>query len=423
METAPGKEQVILVGVVGPGNDKTEVEETLDELANLAESAGAEVSEIIFQNVKQYDPASHIGKGKAEEIARYIRENGADAVIFDNDLTPAQVKNLSGIFKRKVIDRTGLILEIFAQNAKTRESKTQVEMALLEYQLPRLTGQWTHLERQVGGIGVRGPGETQLETDRRIVRRRMKKLAVDLDSIEKQRSIRRVRRRNIYKATIVGYTNAGKSTLFNTLTQAGARVEDSLFATLDSTVRRLELANGKILLLGDTVGFIRKLPHSLIASFRSTFGVVRDADLLLHLVDLSHEHYDHHIESVNAVLKEMGLERIPVILLFNKIDLVKDDNVMMQAKINYPYAVFISASRGVGIAKLIETISKRAAEGFTIREFKIPVNDTRSISRLYEMGQVLDQTYNDSFTIINVRLSARNAAKFDSLANQSAGEP
>ncbi len=416
LETTPKKETVILVGAVGPRHDRAEVEETIDELESLAVSAGTEVKSRFIQNIRKYDPAYFIGKGKALELADKIQQNGIDTIVFDDDLTPAQVKNLSAVIKRKIVDRTGLILEIFAQNARTSEAKTQVEMAQLEYQLPRLTGQWSHLERQVGGIGVRGPGETQLETDRRLVRRRIKKLTSDLHAIEKQRSVRRSRRREIFKATLVGYTNAGKSTLFNTLTDAGALVEDRLFATLDSTVRRLELENSLALLLADTVGFIRKLPHSLIASFRSTLGVVQDAVVLLHVVDVNHENYEHQIEAVNGVLKEMKLEKRPVILIFNKIDLVESQEVLLRAKTAYPDAVFISAGRGIGIGKLIELISNKATEGFTVEKFKIPVNDARSIAKLHELGHVIAQEYNEDSCILRVRLSNQNASKFRSLA-------
>jgi len=412
--TTPEKENVILIGAACPWSDRSEIEATIDELANLAESAGAEIKSRIIQNVKRFDPAYFIGKGKAQEIAGLIRDNGVDAVIFDDDLTPAQVKNLSNVIKRKIIDRTGLILEIFAQNARTREAKVQVEIAQLEYQLPRLTGQWSHLERQVGGIGVRGPGETQLETDRRLVRKRLKKLTADLQAIDKQRNLRQSRRKNIFKATLVGYTNAGKSTLFNAITDAGALVEDRLFATLDSTVRRLELENNQILLLADTVGFIRKLPHSLIASFRSTLGVVRDADVLLHVVDLSSSNYGQQIEAVNAVLKDLNIDKKPVILVFNKIDLVDNNEILQRAKGEFPKAVFISAGRGIGINGLLGIISAKASEGFSVREYSIPVSDSKTISQLYELGDVIGQTFNGDYTRLRVRISMYNAAIFES---------
>jgi len=411
-QTSCEKERVILIGTVRPGAERADVEETMNELEHLAVSAGAEVTARAIQSINRYDPAFFIGKGKAGEIAKLIKRNIVDTVIFDDDLTPAQVKKLSALIGRKIIDRTGLILEIFAQNARTREAKAQVELAQLRYQLPRLAGQWSHLERQVGGIGVRGPGETQLETDRRIVRRRIKRLAADLEVIERQRFMRRTRRTHLYKTTLVGYTNAGKSTLFNTLTDAGALVEDRLFATLDSTVRRLELDNRQVLLLADTVGFIRKLPHSLIASFRSTLGVVRDADMLLHVIDLAAPRYERQIDAVNGVLKEMGLESKPVLPVFNKIDAVADDCVLREAKLRYPGAVFVSALRGIGTAKLIHTINRHALKNYTVEDFILPVHETRTIARLCAAGDVLEQTYNSEFVSLRVRLSARNAPKF-----------
>lgn len=415
MSLTPEKEKVILVGAEGPWSDGYEVEETVRELESLSESAGAEVSATVIQRIRRRDPAYFIGKGKAGQIAEQVQHSKIDAVIFDDDLTPAQAKNLSNIIKRKIIDRTGLILEIFAQNARTREAKVQVEIAQLEYQLPRLTGQWTHLERQVGGIGVRGPGETQLETDKRLVRQRLKKLSLELEDIDKQRSLRRSKRQETFKATLVGYTNAGKSTLFNALTDAGILVQDRLFATLDSTVRRLELENKRVLLMADTVGFIRKLPHSLIASFRSTLGVVSDADLLIHVIDLSSRYYEHQIEAVNAVLKDMGLQQKPTLLVFNKIDQVTDDEKIKHVRTEYPEAVLISAGRGIGINRLLDIISVKATEGFVVTEYTIPVEETKKIAKLYSLSDVIEQKYNNNTTRIKVRISSRNSAIFESI--------
>lgn len=409
------KERVFLTGIIPPGVLREEVEESVDELALLAESAGAEVCGRFYQSLKGYDPAYFIGKGKAAQIAEKIQGSGVDTIIFDDDLTPAQVKNLGTIINKKIIDRTGLILEIFAQNARTKEAKTQVELAQLQYILPRLTRQWKHLERQIGGIGVRaGMGETQLEVDRRLIRTRIKKLKEDLKSIDNQRAVSRKRRGHLFKATLIGYTNAGKSTLFNALTPLSGTeilVADRLFATLDSTVRRLQLEDHQVMLLADTVGFIRKLPHSLIASFRSTFGVVQDADLLLNVIDVSHPNYEEHIKAVKNVLKEMNLDTKPVINIFNKIDLVKDGTVIQDAKQRYPDAVFVSALRGIGLRNVISVVSAAASARFSVKEFTLPIHDSKNIARLFNYGEVLDQTYNGGYTSLKVRLSLENAAK------------
>ena len=410
------KERVVLFGTSGRGVSRIEAEETVDELALLAESAGAEVCDRFFQALKQYDPAYYIGKGKAAQLAERIKGIGVDTVIFDDDLVPAQMKNLEKVVEKKIIDRTGLILEIFAQNARTHEARTQVELARLQYLLPRLTRRWKHLERQVGGIGVRaGMGETQLEVDRRLVRNKIKRLNEDLKSIDNQRTIRRKRRRDLFKTTLVGYTNAGKSTLFNALTEADIPVADRLFATLDSTVRRLKIDDHQTILLADTVGFIRKLPHSLIASFRSTLGVVQDADLLLNVVDMSHPCYEAHIEAVENVLKEMNLSSRPVIHVFNKLDLVDNEKVLYDARQRYPGAVFVSAARGIGLVKVNRVISDAVASNFAVQEFTLPVCDSRNIARLFDYGQVLEQTNNGDYTSLRVRLSRENAAKLRSL--------
>jgi len=299
------------------------------------------------------DPATFIGRGKVQDIAA---SNGQfDLVIFDDDLSPAQANALERMIGKRVIDRSGLILDIFARRARTREARTQVELAQLQYLLPRLTGRWRHLERQAGGIGLRGPGETQLETDRRLVNTRIAKLKNELKRIERQRSTQRRRRRDLFKIAIVGYTNAGKSTLLNALTDAQVFVEDRLFATLDATVRSMKGRDTEQILLIDTVGFIRKLPHHLVASFKSTLEETVIADLLLHIVDLSHPHYPDQMQQVARTLEEMGLKDRPLQVVFNKLDKVEYTAEIERAKAEHPDAEFISALRGIGI----DTLKKR----------------------------------------------------------------
>ena len=274
---------------------RTQAMDSLDELALLADTAGAVVVDCVLQDKKMLDPATFIGKGKVHQLSKIVIEKDIAVVLFDEDLTPVQVKNLEKEIKRKIIDRSGLILDIFARRARTREAQTQVELAQLQYLLPRLTRQWTHLSRQEGGIGTRGPGETQLEVDRRMIRKKIDRLRVALGKIELQRGVRRKRRWDFIKIALVGYTNVGKSSLLNALADTEVFVEDRLFATLDATIRTVSLEAHQKILLIDTVGFIRKLPHHLVASFRSTLEETIEADILLHVVDLSHAHFEEQI--------------------------------------------------------------------------------------------------------------------------------
>jgi len=381
------KEKAILVGVKLPSVDRFYTKESLEELKLLAETAGAEVLDRVIQERHRLDPAFFIGKGKADQIADLSRRRGANVIIFDDDLSPAQVYNLEKKINLKVIDRSTLILDIFAKRAKTKESKIQVELAQLKYLLPRLTRGWTHLSRQWGGIGTKGPGETQLETDRRRVRRKILDLEKSLVKIDRERTVQRKRRKDMFSegcvsggsVTLVGYTNAGKSTLFNQLTRASAKVEKKLFSTLDSTTRLIRFAkdgkhyNDLKIVLTDTIGFIRKLPHHLVASFKSTLDEARLADLLLHVVDISHPDFAQQINKVNQVLSELGALDRPTIMVYNKIDRL--DGFMPPSPgfpINencipslYPYfynsdqkenGIFISAEKEIGINDLIGRI-------------------------------------------------------------------
>lgn len=350
------KEKALLVGVNLRGKKLWETEDHLHELALLADTAGAEVIHSFIQRRNQVDPAYFIGKGKCQEISAMASELDVDLIIFDDDLTPAQTRNLDKLFNLRIIDRTGLILDIFARRARTREAKIEVELAQLNYLLPRLTGHWVHLSRQVGGIGVRGPGETQLETDRRLVRRRIDVLKKSLKKIAQGRMTRRNRRKQFPLVSLVGYTNAGKSTLLNTLTNSDVFVEDKLFATLDPAVRSVQYEPGKKIIFTDTVGFIRKLPHHLVESFKSTLEEVTAAELLLNVVDISHPRYLEQMEGVQDVLETLGAVEKPVLMVFNKIDAIKSDSVIQSARERFSDAVFISAIRKIGINDLKEAV-------------------------------------------------------------------
>jgi hypothetical protein len=312
-------EKVVLVGVITSTQNEDKVNEYLDELAFLTYTAGGEVIKRFTQRMEAPHPKTFIGTGKMEELAQFVEENDIGTVIFDDELTPAQQNNIEKILRKKILDRTTLILDIFAQRAQTSYARTQVELAQYQYLLPRLTGLWTHLERQRGGIGMRGPGETEIETDRRIVRDRIALLKRKLETIDKQMATQRGNRGALVRVALIGYTNVGKSTLMNLISKSDVFAEDKLFATLDTTVRKVVIGNLPFL-LSDTVGFIRKLPTQLIESFKSTLDEVRDADLLLHIVDISHTNFEEHIASVNQILSEIKSLEKPTIMVFNKID-------------------------------------------------------------------------------------------------------
>ncbi|MDN3708775.1 GTPase HflX [Myroides ceti] len=318
-------EKAIIVGLITQQQNEEKLNEYLDELAFLTYTAGGEVIKRFTQKVDKPNPKTFVGTGKLEEIELYVKENAVDTVIFDDELSPAQQKNLSKLLDCKVLDRTNLILDIFAQRAQTSYARTQVELAQFQYLLPRLTGMWTHLERQRGGIGMRGPGETEIETDRRIVRDRISLLKEKLQTIDKQMAVQRSNRGALVRVALVGYTNVGKSTLMNAIGKSEVFVENKLFATLDTTVRKVVIKNLPFL-LSDTVGFIRKLPTQLVESFKSTLDEVREADLLLHVVDISHHDFEEHIASVNQILKDIKSDDKPTIMVFNKIDAYKPEN-------------------------------------------------------------------------------------------------
>jgi GTP-binding protein HflX len=389
-------ERVFLVGVELKSRDRAALRDSLVELGELAATAGGEIIGEGLQKTESLNPATFIGKGKAEEFADFCRRQEVDTVIFDDDLSPAQSRNLEKIFNCKILDRTSLILDIFAQRARTREGKLQIELAQLQHLLPRLTKYWGHLSRQKGGIGMRGgEGETQLETDRRRVQDRIAKISRELEMVRQQRGIQRNgRQRNNWPlASIVGYTNAGKSTLLNALTGADVLVKDILFATLDPTTRRLKLPTNQNVLLTDTVGFIRKLPHGLVEAFKATLEEVVQADLLLHVVDVSHPQAEEQIAAVNAVLAEIGAGEKTTLMVFNKMDLPHDQGALNRLQERHPHAVAISAVTGEGITSLLAEVGTQLRPKREFLELRVPHEQAAVIARLHKVGQVISRSY------------------------------
>jgi len=416
------KERAILVGVVHNRQDRDLVDEYLDELALLADTAGAEVLYRVIQERDAINPGYFIGKGKVDFLAKLVSEQQADVVIFDEDLTPAQARNLEEECKTKIIDRSGLILDIFARRAKTREAKTQVELAQLQYLLPRLTRRWTHLSRQAGGVGIglRGPGETQLEVDRRMIRKRIATLSQELEKISQQRALRRRRRTDLFNVALLGYTNVGKSTLMNTLTTSEVFVEDRLFATLDSTVRLLDHAGDQKILLIDTVGFVRKLPHHLVASFKSTLEETAEADLLIHIVDCSHPHFRDQMHVINGVMKELHIDDRPVVTVFNKIDLVEDKSRLREIKDEFEGSFLISAQRGLFIEDLRQEIIKFATEHSITTNIKVNLSEQKLLASIYEWARVLNREYEDGYVQLQIRFPSTMERKFKQLVEDGA---
>ena len=378
LETAKKQETAVMVAVITQNQRPEQAEEYLDELAFLAHTAGAKVLFRFTQKLTYPNPRTYIGEGKLEEISEYVIAHEIDIVIFDDELSPSQIRNLEGTLKCKILDRSNMILDIFASRAKTAQAKFQVELAQAQYMLPRLTRMWTHLSKHKGGIGMKGPGETEIETDRRVLREKITKLKERLDLINKQADTRRRNRDEKVRVALVGYTNVGKSTLMNVLTKSDVFAEDKLFATLDSTVRKVDWA-GCSFLLSDTVGFIRKLPHQLIECFKSTLDEIREADILLHIVDISHANFEEQIHVVSETLKEIKAHDKRVLLVFNKIDKLKEpfilDEETLESKQAYieqlkntwmakenMQVVFISAAKKLNIEELRELLSEQVKE-------------------------------------------------------------
>jgi GTP-binding protein HflX len=403
-------ERAILVSLNTKEIKREIVEEHLDELEELALTAGAESVIKIIQDKYAPDPAHYVGKGKAEELASLAEINEIDLVIFDDDLSAVQVRNLERLINRKIVDRSGLILDIFASRAKTKEAKTQVELAQLQYLLPRLTRAWTHLSKQYGGIGTKGPGETQIETDRRMIRNRISHLKEKLRKIELERETQSSGRADITKLSLVGYTNAGKSTLFNLLTKAEVFAEDKLFATLDSTTRVFNL-NKQKLLLSDTVGFIRKLPHHLVASFKSTLNEVRNADIILHVIDLAHPYFADHVEVVEDTLQELGCKDKAAIKVFNKVDIVKDKSKIEFVRNRYENSVLISAERGINISSLAKSIENIIRDSLVEQELTIGIEQTKLAAQIHDLAEVTFVKYDHDSILFRFRANRENSEK------------
>ena len=398
------QEKVLLIGVISQVNNESVVKEHIQELCLLVKTAGAEVVGVITQKVSKINPATLIGAGKAKQIISQAEGIGAKIIIFDDELSPAQIKNYHKMSKNiKILDRNGLILDIFKKHARTKEAITQVDLAYMEYLLPRLTRQWTHLERQMGGIGTRaGMGETQIEIDRRLIRTRISKLKKELKKIEKERVTQSLNRKSEYRVSLVGYTNAGKSTLFKALTGADVFIKDQLFATLDTTIRKLILDSSHKVLLSDTVGFIRKLPHNLIASFRSTLKEVLEADLIVIVLDISSTEIEDHLDTINNVLEDMGANDVPVLHVLNKVDKISDDKIE-KVKRSFVDSVIISAQHHLMISELKKKIVEKMESNFQTVELQIPYKDGKIIANAQQGVKVLERNFEDHIVRLKVR--------------------
>ncbi|HEX5595249.1 MAG TPA: GTPase HflX [Micromonosporaceae bacterium] len=414
-------ERVVLVGVWTDGT-VTDAENSLTELAALAETAGSQVLEGLIQRRHRPDPATYIGRGKVDDLRGVVLSTGADTVICDGELTPSQLRNLEQQTKVKVVDRTALILDIFAQHAKSKEGKAQVELAQLEYLLPRLRGWGETLSRQAGGgaggggasggVGLRGPGETKLETDRRRIRTRISRLRRELKGMRTVRRTKRARRTRqaVPAVAIAGYTNAGKSSLLNRLTGAGVLVEDALFATLDPTTRRAQTSDGRFYTLSDTVGFVRHLPHQIVEAFRSTLEEVADADLLVHVVDGAHPDPEEQVRAVHEVLAEVGAEGLPELLVINKVD-AADEETLLRLKRRWPQAVFVSARTGQGIDELREAIEARLPRPAVEIRVVLPYDRGDLVARVHQRGEVLSTGHTGEGTVLHARVDEGLAAE------------
>lgn len=420
------EERAILVGVKLPGSTLEEERENLLELEQLAGTAGARVVDRSIQQRTRIDGSTYVGAGFLERLSRRVVEKRVNLVIFDDDLSPAQARNIEKYLGINVIDRTELILDIFARRARTGQARIQVEIAQLAYALPRLRRLWEHLSRQVGGIGTRGPGETQLEVDRRRVRERIAHLKKDLEKIGRQTAEKRKKRRSVFNVTIVGYTNAGKSTLLNRLSGSGVLESGRLFSTLDSTSRKVEIPEAEAFVLTDTVGFIRKLPAHLVASFRATLMDVREADLLLHLVDISKKGYEDRIRIVGSVLDRVSEDGGPgggeglqqdTLLVFNKVDLLSEEEGTAPLESKYPDAVLVSAASGKGADSLLDAIRERMERGSIDAIIEIPAAEGRAIAMLEEYAKVRDRAVEGETMIFTARIKRKDLGKIEDIGS------
>lgn len=406
---AVASEAAIVVRVILP--ELSLDEDPLDELTGLATTAGATVVCGLTQRRDKPDTTTYLGRGKVEELERLVEFHAADVVIFDNDLTPAQTRNLEKALGVKVLDRTELILDIFASNARTYESRLSVELAQLEYSLPRLKRMWTHLSRIKMGVGMRGPGEKQLEVDRRLVEKRIHDLRTELKEIEKRKERQVEARREHMTVSLVGYTNAGKSTLMNALTNADVLAQDKLFATLDTRTRRWHLPNWGPVLLSDTVGFIRELPHRLITSFKATLEEARQADLLLHVADASNPAVRHQISAVYSVLEELGIEEKDSLLIINKVDAIESHTVLDGIMLRYPNAIPISAKTRTGFDELAQAVSDALSQSFRNIDVEMGVDNGKLMAYLADKGEIISRSYVDDRVILHCRISQKHLGR------------
>ena len=413
-------ENAFLVGAIFKGENKADIQDQLNELKYLALTSGAKSAGIDLQNLILPNSATFIGKGKLESIKNKAIELKCNLLIFNNDISPSQLKNVQKIIgdELKVIDRTGLILDIFTKHARTKESKTQVELAQLEYFLPRLTRQWTHLERQMGGVGTRaGAGETQIEVDRRLIRNKISKLKKELKKIQKQRITQNKFREKAFRIALIGYTNAGKSTLMNILTNSNVLAEDKLFATLDTTTRKLPLKVGIPVLISDTVGFIRNLPHNLVASFRSTLKEIQDVDLLIKVIDINSNNINEHINTINNVLSELEVSNKRTLFVFNKIDSLDDKNVLNALKNRYNNALFISSLNNTGINQLKDHIENIITSDYDQDEFYLNYEQSKYLNLIYELTNVLNKKPVKNGILLSVEGSKESLKKITQIIN------
>jgi GTPase len=402
------RERAVLVGAPSKRLSSDAAEEHVEELARLADTAGAEVVGSLIQRLDSPNPRFYVGEGKAEELASLIQELDATLVVFDEELSPAQGKNLEDFLKTRVIDRAELILDIFATRARTSEARMQVELAQLQYMLPRLTRMWAHLSRVRGGIGMRGPGETQLETDRRMIGHKISRLKDDLERVTQQRATQRKGRERAFQAALVGYTNAGKSSVLRALSGADVFVEDRLFATLDATTRGVDLGEGYEALVTDTVGFIRKLPHHLVASFRATLEEANDADLILHVIDISHPGWEEQKEVVEEVLHDLGIRELPVVLVFNKIDrLTHEEEEVWKARAEAQFSqrsVFTSTMEAGGVEPLRELLREEIRSANPEVRISLPAEKGGILAEIYREGEVLHRDDIDGRVVVRARV-------------------
>lgn len=407
--------KALLVGVEVAGNGH--LGHSLDELNGLARTAHYTPVGTLTQRLASINPKTFIGKGKVDELVTAVKHHQADAVIFDEALTPAQTRNLENILKCGVVDRPWIILEIFKDHARTREAKTQVELARLQYALPRLTKMWTHLSRQRGGIGMRDVGETQIQLDRRIIRDNISKLNKKLKRIHRERQTQRKARQSAYQVSLVGYTNVGKSTLMNCLTGTDTLVADKLFATLDSTVRKVKKNFPYPILLADTVGLIDKLPHDLVASFKSTLDEIRNANLLLHVVDISHPNFKDQLRIAEELIREMGAEELPVVLVFNKIDRMTEDDTVGHMKRQYPEAVFVSCQRGIGMDDLRKAIVKEYEANLLPYRVELKYPQNSLIQNIRKHALIIKEDYQKTSVTLDLRVWPQNKSKLMEVLN------